>query len=195
MKNRKMKKAFTMVELAIVMVIIGLLVAAILKGAGMINEAKQKNLYKQAQSIQAAALSYYDKFSYYPGDDPNAKTHVGAEANGNGDGQIGTALNYSCPSSGSSDESCLFWEDARLANLLTGDGETNPSSAYGGAIAVGYASVNGISANWIAFKNVPGDVAMSIDQKYDDGKYNSGDIQGSGEYQKGKTVTLYFKLQ
>jgi prepilin-type N-terminal cleavage/methylation domain-containing protein len=190
-----MKKGFTLIELAIVLVIIGLLMGAIFKGMGLIDNAKQKNLVKEADSIQAAALTYYDKFGFLPGDDPDAYDHVGIRATtANGNGNI-DSFTTQCQDN-STKESCLFWEELRAADLLTGSGTTNPHSAYGGPVGVGYTRPNRYApyGNWIEFANIPGNVAKNIDTKYDDGNWRGGDIQANTGYNRSK-VNLYFKLQ
>jgi len=67
-------KGFTLVELAIVLVIIGIILGAVLKGQELINNAKIKRLYNQQREIMAALYTYYDRYSYFPGDDPNQAT-------------------------------------------------------------------------------------------------------------------------
>ena len=55
------QKGFTLVELAIVMVIIGLMIGAVLKGQAMIDDAKQKRMLNDLQGISAAFFTYYDR--------------------------------------------------------------------------------------------------------------------------------------
>ena len=197
MKNAR--KAFTMVELAIVLVIIGLIMGAVLKGQELINNAKQKRLYSLKQEITAAVMTYYDKYNAYPGDDPKATTHLGSSTkDGNGNGLIDGGLQYHC--SDNSKESCALWEHLRLSNILSGSGVDNPRNPYGGAAAVGYASIHNKYANWIGFDNLPEEVAMSIDEKYDDGKYDTGSIRASGSTgydttdDKDRIRDLYFEF-
>ena len=69
-----MKKAqgFTLVEIVIVLVIIGLLLGGILKGQEMITQAKIKNLIADFSGISAAYHGYQDRYRAIPGDDPGA---------------------------------------------------------------------------------------------------------------------------
>jgi prepilin-type N-terminal cleavage/methylation domain-containing protein len=193
------RKAFTMVELAIVLVIIGLIMGAVLKGQELINNAKQKRLYSLKQEISAAILTYYDKFSAYPGDDPQATSHVGdSTKNGDGDGFIDGGFVSNC--SNHDKESCALWEHLRLANILSGSGVTNPRNPYGGAVSVAYTGIHNKYANWIRFDNLPEEVTKSIDEKYDDGKYDTGSIRASGssDYNitdnKDRIRALYFEF-
>jgi len=200
MKNLK-NKGFTLVELAIVLIIIGIIIGAILKGQELINNAKIKRAYNQYREVLAAIYTYYDRYGYYPGDDPNASARWGiAPATGTlGNGLI-EGYTQAC-GLGSTTESCKVWQHLRLANIIAGatddsQGTVAPANIYGGKIGVGYTLVQGLTTHWIGFDNVPADVCLSIDQQYDDGLYNSGSIRGSGNYNTSSTGVhdLYFRL-
>lgn len=194
------RKAFTMVELAIVLVIIGLIMGAVLKGQELINNAKQKRLYSLKQEVSAAIMTYYDKYSAYPGDDPQAQSHLSNTdtTNGNGNGLIDGGFIYNCEDN--KKESCALWEHVRLAGILSGSGVTNPRNPYGGAVSVAYGNIHNKYGNWIGFDNLPEEVAKSIDEKYDDGKYDTGSIRASGssDYDttddKDRIRDLYFEF-
>ncbi len=86
MKNSQ--SGFTLVEIAIVLVIIGLLLGGVLKGQELINSAKVKNFATDFRNIPLFIYGYQDKYKGLPGDDKDAVTHVGAttiDGNGNGD--------------------------------------------------------------------------------------------------------------
>ncbi|MGE5319259.1 MAG: type II secretion system protein, partial [Hyphomicrobiaceae bacterium] len=90
------QSGFTLIEIAIVLVIIGLLLGGILKGQELINSARVKNLAADFRNIPVFIYGYQNKFKALPGDDPNAAAHVGgtitpAIQNGNGDGVINGA--------------------------------------------------------------------------------------------------------
>src|SRR5665647_40387 len=70
MKTRQ--TGFTLVEIAIVLVIIGLLLGGILKGQEMITQAKIKNVINDMNGITAALNSYQDRYRALPGDDKGA---------------------------------------------------------------------------------------------------------------------------
>ena len=77
----KTKQAgFTLVEIAIVLVIIGLLLGGILKGQEMITQAKIKNVVNDFNGITAAVNSYQDRYRQLPGDDLNAATRWAARS-------------------------------------------------------------------------------------------------------------------
>lgn len=165
-------RGFTLVEIAIVLVIIGLLLGGVLKGQGLIDSAKVKNLIQQANALTAAVNAYQDKFHALPGDDPLASTHVpGATGHGNGDGQI--------------TEYALAPQHLALAGFITGayNGSTDfMTSAQGGAVYIYNDVVGGRGGNGIRFDNLPDTFAEQLDAKLDDGNPNTGNIRASAPY-------------
>ncbi|KVW97177.1 prepilin-type N-terminal cleavage/methylation domain-containing protein [Thiobacillus denitrificans] len=138
------QSGFTLIEIAIVLVIIGLLLGGILKGQELINSARVKNLATDFRNIPMFIYGYQDKFRALPGDDPAASTHVGTTsitpASGNGNGVIDSLWN----STTAANESVLFWQHVRLAGLAPGlttipatlPGDYNPKNASGGIIGI-----------------------------------------------------------
>lgn len=193
------QKGFTLVELAIVLVIIGLILGAVLKGQELINSARMKRLYTLQQEVNAGVNTYFDKYGKYPGDDNNVNARW-TLTNGNNDGLI-TGFTTNC-AAGAATETCLAWRELRLANLLSGDtaSAVNPTNPYAGVVGLGTVAVQGLTTQWIGFTNVPYDVCQILDQQYDDGSpttgFDTGSIRGSGNYNTATsgTFTLYFKL-
>src|SRR5437773_11591749 len=68
----KRRQGFTLVEIAIVLVIIGLLLGGILKGQEMITQAKIKNVIADFSGVSAAYHGYQDRYRAIRGDDANA---------------------------------------------------------------------------------------------------------------------------
>ena len=199
MKIMRGQSGFTLVELAIVLVVIGIILGAVLKGQELINNAKVKRAYNQYREILAGVYTYYDKYGKYPGDDNTASSRWSVATDGNNDGLIG-GLTLDC-GAGVTTETCQAWLHMRLANILTGattasDGTRAPSNAYGGGIGIGSGTVQGLTTMWIGFDNVPGDVCQSLDQQYDDGLFSTGSIRGSGNYNTTSNTTydLFFRL-
>ena len=69
MQIKHRQSGFTLVEIAIVLVIIGLLLGGILKGQEMITQARIKNVINDFNGITAAYFSYQDRYRAIPGDD------------------------------------------------------------------------------------------------------------------------------
>src|SRR6195256_6662031 len=93
--NQRKQAGFTLVEIAIVLVIIGLLLGGILKGQEMITQAKIKNVVNDFNGITVAVTSYQDRYRFLPGDDKGATTRwtVQNPASGDGDGVIAGKYN------------------------------------------------------------------------------------------------------
>ncbi|HEY4998029.1 MAG TPA: prepilin-type N-terminal cleavage/methylation domain-containing protein, partial [Usitatibacter sp.] len=73
---KSQQSGFTLVEIAIVLVIIGLLLGGILKGQELINSAKVKNIANDFRVIPTYIYAYQDKYKSLPGDDANVVVHV-----------------------------------------------------------------------------------------------------------------------
>ena len=167
LRLRNNQKGFTLVEIAIVMVIIGLLIGGILKGQEMINNAKVKRVVKQADEMRAAVMTFYDKYGQYPGDENSALFPPGDLANGNNDGQILGA------------EVGDAMSDLALANLISGTytGANFPSNAFGGTTRVAWVDPGpGNARHCIQYTSLPAETCLEIDTKYDDGVPTTGSI-------------------
>lgn len=186
-----MKKTdgFTLVEIAIVLVIIGLLLGGILKGQEMITQAKIKNVIADYSGISAAYHGYQDRYRVIPGDDPNAATRwVGASVSATkGDGVVQGKYNDStCNTAGTTVESCLWWDHLRRAGFVAGSGTGQPFNAVTGLIGVQTGSnggtpptaLGGFSGLIICSANLPDKIAIAVDTQMDDGKIATGTVRG-----------------
>ena len=122
------QSGFTLIELAIVLVIIGLLLGGVLKGQELINSAKAKSMANDFKNTQIIFYSYQDKYHATPGDDANVAAHVTGGTLATTGGIAGNArIEGAWDSQTTTDESFLFWQHARLAGLAPG------STAFGTA--------------------------------------------------------------
>ncbi len=184
---KKMQSGFTLVEIAIVLVIIGLLLGGVLKGQELVNSAKVKNFVNDFKTVPLFIYGYQDKFRALPGDDPNAVNHVGAGATLTptagtlGNGQI--EGNYN--STTATDESVAFWQQVRLANLASGPTAfTNisadvPYNADGGRIGIQSKSpiTNMTGSYFVCSEGIQGKFAKQIDITMDDGDTAAGSVR------------------
>jgi prepilin-type N-terminal cleavage/methylation domain-containing protein len=189
------QSGFTLVEIAIVLVIIGLLLGGVLKGQELINSAKIKNVANDLNGISAAVYAYQDRYKTFPGDDKNAATRW-ATALASGDG-AGTVTGEFCADPANAavavtGESTLFWQHLRLSGLVGGDAATadQPQNALGGIVGVqtgsGAAAAPELGGLVVCTSNLSGKIAEAIDQQFDDGKPNSGTMRG---YDQAKAPT------
>ena len=179
------QSGFTLIEIAIVLVIIGLLLGGILKGQELINSARVKNLATDFRNVPVFIYGYQDKFRALPGDDPAAVAHLGATAGqaavSQGNGVIDGAWN----STAAADESYLFWQHVRLAGLAPGPttlGATDyvPLNAVGGRVGIQSAKpfTTMSSGTWfICSAGITGKFAKQLDAQLDDGVTNTGSMQ------------------
>src|ERR1700693_4677860 len=118
---KSQQSGFTLVEIAIVLVIIGLLLGGILKGQELINSAKVKNLANDFRVIPTYIYAYQDKFKALPGDDKVADQHItGATVATTGGTPGNGVIDGHWNSTTATDESFLFWQHVRMANLAAG---------------------------------------------------------------------------
>jgi prepilin-type N-terminal cleavage/methylation domain-containing protein len=118
-------EGFTLIELSIVLVIIGLLVGAILVGQDLIRAAEVRAVISQVEKFNSAANTFRIKFDCVPGDCAVAATYgfaarAGTTSQGDGDGFIEASCTVgSCQ--GACSESLLFWNDLSTGNLIAGN--------------------------------------------------------------------------
>lgn len=186
---------FTLVEIAIVLVIIGLLLTGVMKGQEIITNAKAKNIENSFKQVSAAIYTYQDRYFALPGDDKKATRFGESVKTGNRNGKIEGKFD----SNTQSKESNLIWLHLRNAGLIAGkkDDYTQPNNALGGIIGVSSENVVNIKGTFIGFSNIPGKVATIIEAHMDDGMTKSGSIQAEPTddvYKDGEIYSLYFAM-
>jgi len=173
---------FTLIELAIVLVIIGLLLGGVLRGQELINSAKVKNLAADFRSVPVFIYGYQDKFRRLPGDDSGAEANVGVTATqiGNGNGVI--EGDWDSPSA--TVESTLFWLHIRKAGLAAGGvnpaiGTFFPTNSEGGRIGVTSVSpiTNLAGQYYMCSEGLNGKFAKQLDLTMDDGTAVDGSMR------------------
>lgn len=184
---------FTLLEITVALVIIGIIMGAIYKSStSSIKSAQIHDAVSLIGDLSAGVKEFKARYHYVPGDMPTATADIaGATANGNGDGVIGVG------------EVMLVSEQLFLAGFTKGGVGDSASSApfqtkFGRAWFVSASLARGTSSpcgtaidntapspnvqNVIILENLTGDVAQAIDNKLDNGIYNSGNVRGSSAY-------------
>ena len=124
------QRAFTLIELSIVLVIIGLIVGGVLTGRSLIEASYVRAQMSQIEKINTAVNTFYEKYGYLPGDlTPTAATQfnftvpasrTGTAGRGDGNGVLegydfGGASSNSLACNG---ENGWFWEDLTVNSRL-----------------------------------------------------------------------------
>jgi prepilin-type N-terminal cleavage/methylation domain-containing protein len=180
------QSGFTLIEIAIVLVIIGLLLGGILKGQELINSARVKNLATDFRNIPLFIYAYQDKYRALPGDDAAVVAHLGSSATSAtagttlGNGAIDGAWDAVSPSTA---DAFLFWQHVRLAGLAPGPTVTTaadypPTNSVGGRIGIQSAApFTGMNGTYfICSAAIQGKYVKQLDTQLDDGNTATGSM-------------------
>jgi len=191
-KTHMSQAGFSLIELAVVLIIMGLLMAGVLKGRDLIESARLKRVVSQLNEYRTATSTFIDKYDALPGDFNKASINIKANLrNGNGNGIIdGAGL-------GSGSEALAFWSHLASAGLIGNPGHESdinigefgkgaPESSIGGGFTVEN-NPNSLSGLWFILGKKHGDhgtgalltptQAMSIDKRLDNGNPTSGKVR------------------
>ncbi len=192
----KKKSAFTLVELSIVLIVIGLLTGAILKGQEIIRNAKLKRVMSDFSNVSTAIYTYEDRYDQLPGDDGSSVIATALKHKGNEDGVI------------SAEESKMVLRHLRKAGILTGDAsDATLNHALNGKMFVVQGALSGkasktsqksmphMAGTAVCFDNVKIEDAMLLDHQNDDGIFDKGTLQASDSYKnEDKLVTICHEI-
>lgn len=192
---KHIQSGFTLIEIAIVLMVVGLLLGGVQKGQQLVNLATEKNLAAEFRNIPLYVYSYQDRFNALPGDDRSAGEHihgivattpVGEQGNGTIDGDWNSRV--------TTDESYLFWQHLRLAGVVSGttnasDTSFLPRNTLGGDIGLQSGGSNSahtpiyagpglthpIRGSYIVCSSgIPGKYVKQLDLRLDDGNTATG---------------------
>jgi hypothetical protein len=196
-RGRRAQTGLSLIEIAVVLVVIGLLLGGVLKGQSMIDTARVTRLAAQQDEVKAAYLGFVDRFRALPGDFGQAGAMLdcsGACPYGNGNGMIESAA---ASLSGSElREDILAWTHLNAAGFLTGGyrmaagtvaptPDNNPVNSYQGYLQLSYDGVFGLAGSINARHNlktgnlVPVELLAEVDRRIDDGLPDSGGFRFS----------------
>lgn len=195
------QRGFTLIEIAIVLVVIGLLLGGVMKGQELIHGAKVKNLANDFRTTATLVYAYQDRFRQFPGDQTQTQLDSAFGA-GSASACTPAAAGLCASNNGRLDgswdataltaETYAFWQHVRLANLangatLTTDANYLPRNAEGGRLGIEsgiggtgtatpyIASMRG--AYFICSGNVLGRHVRQLDDMLDDGNTAGGSLQ------------------
>jgi prepilin-type N-terminal cleavage/methylation domain-containing protein len=189
---RKSQSGFTLIEIAIVLVIIGLLLGGVLKGQELITSARVRNLISTQDGVKAAYFGFLDRYRALPGDYSAAIANIpGCTSctNGNNNGQIRTIADGDAI-----DEPNNVWEHLSKAGFMTGSyvyaagtatAASTPTNPYGSYVQLGFDAVYqdpGTATarhNMKTGANIPSDILAEVDRKIDDGLATGGQLRFS----------------
>ena len=201
-KSVESQRGFTLVELAIVLVIIGLVIAAVLKGQELIVSARLKSTINQISGVRSAVNTFRDKYNALPGDYSSGQARVGTPAGvtfsdgpgttGDGDGD-GVIEGDGVAAPGAGEETVLFWNHLSAANMISGAsplgggtlGDGIPWAPLGGGFTLRNEAAVGKTTHWIRLGSAAAtpigsanaEQALRIDEKADDGRPGTGNVR------------------
>lgn len=189
----KRQAGFTLVEIAIVLVVIGLLLGGVLKGQELILNSQIRNAISEFNNVASARFAYQDRYRQIPGDDPTADDRWSGASEGDGN----RLIDGDWTDTADGDEPGIFWEHLRNDSLVSGprtgtESRALPRNAFDGDIGVqegafgGSATTPAVPGSVICQSRVPGKAAMIIDTRIDDDPGDgsggaTGSLQGQTE--------------
>ena len=190
------QRGFTLIELTVVVVIIGLLLAGIIGAQSLIGSAKAKDAIAIIEDIRAATILFKQRYKYLPGDWPytaNEIPNVTAAGVGGtiGDGAIDGAVDAQGQAALGSEAAEAPWQlfnAGFLGKINNNEPQRRLTTSFGSVHIVSNATATGLVPgfavnpavrNAILFFNLPCDIANEVDAKVDDGVITTGRAIGT----------------
>jgi hypothetical protein len=190
---RAHQEGFTLLEITIIMVIVGLLVSGVVKGQELVMQARVKETLNELNGLTGAYFAYYDRYRALPGDDPRAggtegRWQIFGARSGNNDGLVGGAYNQAppglatfAPATDPTHEALNFWWHMRLAGFVsgptTGKGAySQPLNSMNGLVGVQNGGL-GLYGLLVCSQNLPDRIAAAVDTQLDDQRSSTGTVR------------------
>lgn len=175
MSRLRSSEGFTLVELAIVLVIIGIILGAILKGQALIDNARIKRVENDMRGLEAALWTFFDRYNRFPGDcDRNGLIDASTYNNRGALDNNPDVLFCTTPTNNGDKDTP--WAELKATRILSrgADNRDLARNAFGGTFYIGSAhNGHGAYVNAIAVADIPCFVAKAIDASID-GALDSG---------------------
>ncbi len=191
---------FTLVELAVVLLVIGGLVVAVLKANDLILNARVRKAITVHHGHHAAIVAFFDRYRYLPGDHPRATAEIQrVQYDGNGDGRVERTATPAGPG-GTSQEDLLAWEHLSKAGMIDGAYALTPASPeltfprnpWGGYLDFAFDTDYGAPGSTATPRHtlktgnqMPVEVVSEMDYKMDDGNAAAGEFRFSAHARAG----------
>lgn len=179
------QSGFTLVEIAIVLVIVGLILGGVFKGQALVDSARVRSMTTEIHDIQTAVLSFQERYRSIPGDFPKAALQIDSEAKGgDGNGRVDD-----------SSERAGVWQQLSLAGFISGsyDGsqssvgsssdvscgsQTCPQNPFSGFYKISYsaqaADADSPANEIFTGGQIPVSILSQLDTRLDDGRADTG---------------------
>ncbi len=136
---------FLILEVAIALLIIGLLVGGVLKAQELLESSKLQASIKNIESYRLSAHLFQDRYGALPGDFSEATTYISSTLkNGNGNGII------------EGDEASQFWQHLVAAGFISGTGPQGPQEKMGGTVAIVLNPEPDLPGHWLRWGEING---------------------------------------
>ena len=192
--GRRASRGITLIEIAAVVLIVGLVTQMVVSGHSLILTARVRNIVAQQQAAEAAVLGFRDRYRALPGDYPAAATDFVCEppscVRGDGNGRVEAG------NAGGRREDLYAWTHLSAAGFVenrysarddvsTPAADNSPANVFGAYLQIASDTQFGFSGNASLRLNIktgnltPVEVLAEVDGKVDDGLAGSGAFQFS----------------
>src|SRR5262245_6512397 len=201
------QRGFSLAELAITLVVIGLLAGLTMLGQGVLAQSRIKALVNNFEGLKIATLTYPDRYSAPPGGDGGAATRWAGAKSGTGDARLGGSYQAAPPAGDPTNtltidpaskpvpgdgETLNFWWHLRLSQVVLAPPPiyslvAQPLNYYGGDLGAEWAPL-GFPRLAICTANLPGDIAIGLENQLDDGNPRTGLIRAAKQHEDNEAI-------